>query len=98
MNSSITLKPSVAPPSTKDAKKALFNEYELADEELAAAKAIYDAAFAKRSGVVKKIHDAYGKGPFDFRGGVTVVIRKNNTTKQNVYFFRGRSMKELEEV
>lgn len=100
MHTTLSLKPSASlkPASSAEVKRKLFEEYELADHEVAAAKAIFEAALAKRSNVVKAIHDAYGKGPFNYRGGVTIVIRPNKTTGVTTYFFRERSKKELEDI
>ncbi len=98
MSSHLSLKSAGKPGTHFDNKKVLFDAYEEADREVAIAKQIYEAALLKRSGTVKAIHDSHGKGPFNFRGGVTVVIRKNNTTKELTYFFRERSKKELEGI
>ncbi len=98
MSSHISLKSATKPAFNFDNKKVLFDAYEEADQEVAVAKQIYEAALLKRSERVKAIHDSHGKGPFNFRGGVTVVIRRNNTTKELTYFFRERSKKELEGI
>lgn len=63
-------------------KRKLFDDYESADKEVNEAKAIYDAALAKRSECVKSIMLSCGKGPFNFRGGVKIIVRGNT------YFFR----------
>ena len=100
MSSPISLKSHSIPPASvgNSRKKELFDRYEVADEEVARAKAIYDAALEARSDIVKDIYDAFGKGPYNFRGGVTIIRRKNETKKDTTYFFRERSSIELEDV
>lgn len=64
------------------AKRKFFEDYEAADKEVNEAKAVYDAALTKRSECVKSIMQSCGKGPFNFRGGVKIIVRGNT------YFFR----------
>ena len=94
----ISLKPPLVRPNQsreeaeRSEKKAMFEAYDAVDAEVQEAKRIYEAALARRSSQVEKITDKFGKGPFNFRGGVTVVER--GTT----FFFRGINKKALEDV
>ena len=94
----ISLKPPMMRPSQSKEhaerieKKAMFEAYDAVDAEVQEAKRIYEAALARRSAQVEQICDAFGKGPFNFRGGVTIVER--GTT----FFFRGINKKALEDV
>jgi hypothetical protein len=65
----------------------LLTEYMQVDGEVSRIKAMLDEANRKRSDVVKKVHDALGKGPFTYKGEYLgkIVIRGNT------YFFRGKN-------
>lgn len=81
------------PELSKTAKKQLFDAADKAGKEEADAERVLKAAQAKKSGVIKKIYEALGKGPFKWKGEVLTITKRGET-----YFFRGRTQTDVEDI
>lgn len=92
---------------SKTDRSKMFADAKRADEVVDKARAALDKAMSDRSAAVKRIHDACGKGPFNFEGNVMTITKRatyekgpdgKNTDKvaSEVYFFR--SAGEVESV
>lgn len=67
----------------------LFAQYREADEEVAEAERMKEAAVSKRSRIVKEISEAVGGKKVRYRGDKLTIVQRGET-----WFFRGRERKE----
>lgn len=78
---------------TKEAKRALFEKYDVANAELVEHEQHVDAAKQARSEAVKEIYEKVGKGPFNWNGQTLTIAQRGDS-----YFFRGPKPKEAQEI
>lgn len=74
-------------PTRQELAAKLLGEYQAIDDEANRLKKMLDEVNRSKSDACKKLYDAFGKGPFTYRGNYlgTIVVR-NDT-----YFFRGKN-------
>lgn len=77
----------------KQALRSLFEEYDVAENDLAMAKAMVEKEMDKRSAVLQKIMDAAGPGPYNRNGALLKIVKRGNTL-----FFRGKGQSDAIDI
>lgn len=85
------------PKLTAQEKKILFAAADKADKEVDDTEVLLEELREHRSDAIKAIHDAMGKGPFDYKGRtLSIAVRTPEGGKAN-YFWRG-TPREVEHI
>ena len=84
---------------SKDEKRIIFEEYVVIEEEFEAIKRSTNRIVKQRSDLIQKLFEAYGPGPYKFRGiWYTVSKRTNKMTLEDTYFFKSPSDLYIEDI
>ena len=77
----------------KQALRSLFEEYDVAEENLRIAKEKVDLAMEERSAILQKIVDLAGHGPYNRNGTLLKIVKRGSTL-----FFRGKGQSDAIDI